>query len=79
MKSKITRFSTAAAIILAVIISIISIDENTVWAEVIKAFNQADDIYIVKTERSSDSRIIREKRRIGATTFSPEQPEYTRL
>ncbi|MHC4641048.1 MAG: FG-GAP-like repeat-containing protein [Planctomycetota bacterium] len=60
MKSRITKFTTAAAIILAVIISVKSIDGKTAWAQVIKAFNQADDIHVVKTERSSNGRIIRE-------------------
>ncbi len=60
MKNRSTKFAAAAVIILAVIISIKSLDGKTAWAQVVKAFNQADNIYVVKTERSSDGRIIRE-------------------
>jgi hypothetical protein len=60
MKSRITRLATAAAIIIAVGILFRSLNDSTAWAKVVKAFNKADNIHVVKKERSSDGRIIRE-------------------
>ncbi|MHC4694232.1 MAG: FG-GAP-like repeat-containing protein, partial [Planctomycetota bacterium] len=60
MKSRITRLATAAAIIIAAGILLRSLNDGTAWAKVVKAFNQADNIHVVKKERSSDGRIIRE-------------------
>ncbi|MHC4545485.1 MAG: LamG-like jellyroll fold domain-containing protein, partial [Planctomycetota bacterium] len=59
MKSRITKFATAAAIILAVIIGIKSLDGKTAWAEVVRAFNRANNIHVIKAERSSDGKVIR--------------------
>jgi len=60
MKSRITRLATAAAIILAAGILLKSLNDGTAWAKVVAAFNKADNIHIVKKERSGDGRIIRE-------------------
>jgi len=60
MTSRITKFATAAVIIIAVGILLRSLDNGTAWAKVVAAFNKADNIHIVKKERSGDDRIIRQ-------------------
>ena len=60
MKSRITRFAAAAAVVFAVGIFIRSLNDGTAWAQVVRAFNRADNIHVTKTERSSDGKVVTE-------------------
>jgi len=54
MRNRITKLTTAAVIAAAVIVGIRGFNGTTAWAEVIKAFNSADNIHIVtKVTRSN--------------------------
>jgi outer membrane lipoprotein-sorting protein len=54
MRNRITKLTTAAVIAVAVIIGVRGFNGTTAWAEVIKAFNSADNIHIVtKVTRSN--------------------------
>jgi hypothetical protein len=51
-KHRVTRLAAAAVIIVAVIIGIKGLGETTAWSQVVKAFNEASDIHVVKTSAS---------------------------
>ncbi len=54
MKNRITKLTTAAVIAVAVIVGIRGFNDTIAWADVIKAFNSADNIHIVtKVTRSN--------------------------
>ena len=59
-KSKITKLAAAAVVVIAVTIGIKALSATPAWAQVVKAFNKATDIYVVKTSISTGGRIIKE-------------------
>jgi hypothetical protein len=59
LQSRITKFAAAAAIIVAVIIAMKGFTGTPAWADVVRAFNNAMSIHIVKTDTLTDDGIIR--------------------
>jgi hypothetical protein len=59
MQSGITKFAAAAIIIVAVIIAINGLNGTSAWADVVREFNQAMSIHIVKIDTLTDDGIIR--------------------
>ena len=47
MRNRITKLTTAAVIAVAVIIGVRGFNGTTAWAEVVKAFNSAENIHII--------------------------------
>jgi hypothetical protein len=65
MRSSVTKYAAAAVIVIALMVGIYrfgpSVDlTSAAWAEVVKAFNEAGDIHVVKTYSSAGGRVVRE-------------------
>lgn len=54
MKNRMTKLAAAAAIILAVLIGIGTFDRTSAWADVLKALEEVDQVYVVSTFTLSD-------------------------
>jgi len=65
MKNRITELAAAAVITIVVAIGIYQFGgsiglTSAAWAQVVRAFNEATDIHVVKTYTSADGRVVRE-------------------
>jgi hypothetical protein len=76
MRNRITKLATAAIIAIAVVIGIKGFNGTSAWAKVIKALNEAEDIYIVTKVTRPEGRTSEHRTWLkNKTMFRDEDPD----